>query len=135
MSVTISQVRRAVEETSTAIQDNPKLGSLTLQTALSEVLGSPTALTLIANSINQKTGATLQLATEVEFDRQGVRSTVLRPTRDPAKTVVGKLITLKRCEPCKGVGYTPYGKAGAALCTTCSGQGTVEVDGRQASRR
>ena len=60
MSVTVTQVRRAVEETSTAIQDNPKLGSLTLQTALAEVLGSPTALTLIANSINQKTGSTLE---------------------------------------------------------------------------
>jgi hypothetical protein len=57
MSVTITQVRRAVEEAAEADADM----RATVKAALRTIAADGTALTLIANSINQKTGATLQV--------------------------------------------------------------------------
>ena len=65
MSVTITQVRRAVEEAKGCRLEGVGYMLTTLERyALSQLLASPTALTLIANSINQKLGADLEQARE-----------------------------------------------------------------------
>lgn len=58
MSVTVTQVRRAVEEVSIC---PAMIGQADICLALNKVLASPLALTLLANSINQKTGAKLEV--------------------------------------------------------------------------
>lgn len=72
MSVTITQVRRAVEEAkeakTAATQGDVYCLRPTVRLALDTILGDPTALTLIANSINQKLGADLVVKPSSEWE-------------------------------------------------------------------
>jgi len=70
MGVTITQVRRALEEFG-ALPGGKYGHSITSAAQL--LASDPTACTLLANSINQPLGATLEVRTDVEFDRQGIR--------------------------------------------------------------
>lgn len=57
MTVTITQVKRAAEEAANADVEM----RATVRQALRTIAADGTALTLLANSINQKTGATLEV--------------------------------------------------------------------------
>lgn len=82
MSVTITQVRRAVEEAAEADADM----RATVKAALRTIAADGTALTLIANSINQKTGATLVMQGGLT-ERQRVENYAAMIMRKPPPNV------------------------------------------------